>query len=123
MKKLITGIAIIMAMTFGAQAQDSTEHKGHGYGQHQQDRYKDLNLTDAQKQQVAALNADFKTKMDAIKKDESMTMKEVKDKRKVLLMEHRTAFQNLLTPDQKAKLDELQKNGGEKGKHKRKDAA
>ncbi|MEP7258640.1 MAG: hypothetical protein ABI687_09630 [Flavitalea sp.] len=116
MKKIIAGFAIMMAMTIGAQAQDSLKTKEHhgGGGGHHKEMYKDLDLTAEQKQDAKKLNADFKVKMDAVKNDASLSEDARKDKKKAVFQERQEAFKNLLTADQKVKFDEQQKQMKEK---------
>jgi len=119
MKKLITGIAIILAMTMGAQAQDTTQSKFGRDKPRMEDRYKELNLTDAQKAEVKTINASFREKMDNLKKETSLGEKEMKDKKKAISMEHRSAFENVLTAEQKTKFAEMRKERKEKGGHRK----
>lgn len=123
MKKLVVAIAVLLTMTIGAQAQDSLRHKQHGFKKHPRGEfYKQLNLTDAQKQQVKKLNGDFRTKMEDLQKNDQMTVKEMKEKKMALMNERRSAFEQVLTSEQKTKFDELRKQAKEKrSQHQRKD--
>ena len=62
------------------------------------DRMKELNLTDSQKEQIKALNKDFKTKSGELAK------------------EHREALNKIYTPEQQEKLKDLKKNHSKNGK-------
>ena len=75
---------------------------------------KELGLTDAQKQAFKTQRADFKQRMEALKKQDELTVKEWKSRLETLRKEHQTALQKILTPDQQAKMKQLRKAAGDK---------
>lgn len=107
MKKLILSLAVISALTFSASAQENrstekSEMKDHKRG----DEMKDLNLTTEQKTKLKASRADFKTKMDAIDANTSLSEEQKRTQKEALKKEQRAAMQTILTPEQKAKMAE-----------------
>ena len=98
---------ILAIAGFSASAQERREMKGQKHGMHQGqkgDMIKDLNLTDAQKVQLKADRETYKAKMEALRKDENITVKEMKAREKAIHDEQKAKMQALLTPEQKAKI-------------------
>jgi Spy/CpxP family protein refolding chaperone len=107
MKKIIAFTMILAIAGFSASAQEKREMKGERHGMHQGekgDMMKDLNLTDAQKAQLKADRETYKAKMEALRKDENITVKEMKARQKAIQDEQHAKMQALLTPEQKAKI-------------------
>jgi len=124
MKKVLAGFAIMMALATGAQAQDSVSHKTHNFRHHHKEMYKNLNLTDEQKQEVKKLNTDFRAKMEELKKQDHLSVKEMNEKKSALFNERQTAFKNVLNDEQKTKFDAQQKQFKDRKMQRRgKDAA
>lgn len=65
---------------------------------------KDLNLSEAQQQQMKTLQADFRKKMQALNKNEGITVKEQRDQRFAMAKAHKQQVEQILTPEQKATL-------------------
>ena len=120
MKALITGIIAIAALTFSATAQVERKHMdGQGKGQHHgmKDKGKmmhDLNLTEAQKQQMKTINMDFKTKMQDLKKQDNMTVKEFNARKAALMQDRKTKTMAILTDEQRNKMETLKKDRQDK---------
>ena len=121
MKKLIlfSLAACLVASATMAQRSDSTRHfRGHDKmkfrGHHRMDLSKTLNFSDQQKQQLKSINQDFRFKMADLNKKEDITVKAMRDQKAALIREQRTAFQNLLTQDQKNKLEDMKKRMAER---------
>ncbi len=109
MKKIIAFTMILAIAGFSASAQERREMKGQKHGMHKMqgqkgDMMKDLNLTDAQKAQLKADREIYKAKMEALRKDENITVKEMKARQKAIQDEQKAKMQALLTPEQKAKM-------------------
>lgn len=66
------------------------------------DMVKDLNLTDAQKAQLKADREANKAKMEALNKQDNLTVKEMRERKAALMQEQKAQMQALLTPEQKA---------------------
>lgn len=115
MKKLLAIIAIT-AITFSATAQEKREGKQkhdmqkgmHKGGKHQRDGQgmKDLNFSDAQKAQMKTNREEYKTKMNQLKQNQNMSVKEFNEKKQALHEEQKAKMQAMLTPEQKAKMAE-----------------
>lgn len=75
---------------------------------------KALKLSDAQKESFKKQRTEFKQRMDALKKEEDITVKEWKSRMEKLRKENQTAMQNILTPDQKEQLKKMREEAGQK---------
>lgn len=98
---------ILAVAGINASAQERREMKGEKHGMHHGQKgemMKDLNLTDAQKAQLKADRETYKAKMEALRKDENITVKEMKARQKAIHDEQKSKMQALLTPEQKAKI-------------------
>ncbi|MES2648625.1 MAG: hypothetical protein V4717_17245 [Bacteroidota bacterium] len=116
MKKMILGLAALVMVTC-TFAQPSTNHrKGKHPGMEQRGAlgFKDLDLTETQKQQVKAINENFHQQMQTLNSKENITVKEQRTQKANLLKAHKEQLQAVLTPDQKQKMvekkAEMQKN-------------
>lgn len=65
---------------------------------------KDLNLTPEQKASMQKLQDELRQQMQALNSNESITVKEQRDRREALLKKHKEAVDKLLTADQKKQL-------------------
>ncbi|TDH25531.1 hypothetical protein EXU57_12545 [Segetibacter sp. 3557_3] len=123
MKKVFLSLMAMTVMGFSAMAQtdkglakkEKTELKGHR-GKHQEmaGKFKELNLTAAQQQEMKSLNEDYKKKMLELKNNDAITVKEQRERREALAKEHRANVEKLLTAEQKAKLTEAKPHKGGK---------
>lgn len=114
MKKILSILAI-SAICFTAQAQEKREagekhgdhfKKGmrHDRKQHQRQMMKDLNLTDAQKSQMKAQREAYKTRMDQLKQNQNMSVKDYNEQKAKIQKEQREKMMSVLTPDQRARM-------------------
>ncbi len=100
----------------------NTEKKfkgGLAKGQHNKGQImKDLNLSKEQMSQMKTINQDAKTKMQALKADENITVKVMNERKKAIMDERKAKLKTILTPEQFAKLDAMKNNKmkGHKGK-------
>lgn len=107
MKKLLIPIIAIFALTVTATAQDKMGKKGH-HQKHQKGMMaKQLNLTDVQKNQAKTINEDSRKKMQDLNKNESLTVKEMRDRKAAIKKERKTKMDGLLTADQKTKRTQI----------------
>jgi protein CpxP len=125
MKRIFLSM-LALSLTFGsfAQAQNKDEKKDKGQKEWRQkanhDRLEKLNLNDAQKSQMKTLNESFRSKLQALKQDKSLSEDSQKQKRSDLMKEHRSQVQSILTPEQKKQWEESMKDvGTRKGKGER----
>ena len=74
-----------------------------------------LNLTEAQRQQLKATNMDFKNKIQELKKNDNMTVKELNAKKEALVQERKQKTQAPLTPEQRNQMKQLKiEHGGKR---------
>ncbi|MGG9971436.1 hypothetical protein ACQ33O_06550 [Ferruginibacter sp. SUN002] len=127
MKKILLSLLAVVTFVVAANAQKQgcdKKMKG-GHKQHamhnNKGMMKDLNLTDAQKQQMKANKEAMKAKKMELSKNENLTVKEYRDKKEALKKEEKAQMMNLLTADQKAKMEQMKKD--KKAEHDKKAAA
>lgn len=117
MKKLSIVLAAAFLFSLGASAQterksddrmEARQGKGRG-GKHGQ-MAKELNLSEDQKAKAKVIAKDFKAQHDALKSQEStLTVTQMKEKRKALMQNQQTQMRAILTAEQQAKFDEMKK--------------
>src|ERR1700733_2227208 len=116
MKKILVSLVAFSCIILSATAQDKPANgqgKMNGHD-HQDERgmiIKELNLTPDQQEKLKASREDFKTQMASLNDNESITVKDYRDRKYILRKEQKMQFLNILTPDQKAKLEQLRKDG------------
>jgi len=118
MKKIILS-AIIVSLAFTVNAQEIPERKGGRPMMHHKQRghhdrkmaLKQLNLTDAQKEQFKSQNESFRKQMAELKKNENITVKEWKSRMESLRKDHKAKMDGILTTDQKAQLEKIKTDG------------
>lgn len=102
--------AAINAQTTDNATQNTTTPKNGwhahkpGYGKFHHGRYammKDINLSDAQKQQVKALNEEYRNKVANLEKNDNITLKDYRSQKANLEKERKGKFDNILTQEQK----------------------
>lgn len=115
MKKVSLSILALIVSIAALQAQEKTEtpqqktmpmHKHHGkHGMRHGMDFKKLNLTQEQKDKMKSINKDFHSKMTDLKKQEAtITVKDYKEKMKVLGKSRHEQMQGVLTQQQKDQL-------------------
>ena len=107
MKKLVVLTLALSTILFTANAQHKREQKMGGKKQHHAQLAKQLILSDEQKKQAQAYKVALKQKMKELNKNESITVKEQRDRKDALRKEQKAKMQALLTPEQKTKMAEL----------------
>jgi len=125
MKKILV-VFFALALSLGAvqaQTKDSSfrrHHKEHSMGS-----FQNLNLSAEQKAKLKTLREDFKKQHNALKEQEAtLTVAQMKEKRKALADQQRSQFESILTKEQKDQLAhmKIEKKGngqfrnGSKGK-------
>jgi len=114
MKKVFIGLALAAFIATTACAQDQSlnndrapMHRHHG------DAFAQLNLTDDQKNEMKAINDDFKQQMTDLKKSEDkITVTEWKSKMATIRKDRHEKVDKILTDDQKATLKKMHKERG-----------
>ena len=113
MKKIIVS-ALAIIIGFGSViAQEKNQDKSEMHkGLHKKDFSKmgeKLNLSQEQKDQIKAINEEFRNQMQDLKKNENITVKEQKERREELAKNHRERFQSILTQEQKDQFEKMKK--------------
>lgn len=115
--------AAINAQTTDNATQNTTTPKNGwhahkpGYGKFHHGRYammKDINLSDAQKQQVKALNEEYRKKVANLEKNDNITLKDYRSQKANLEKERKGKFDNILTQEQKNTISSNRKKMMEK---------
>jgi len=121
MKRIIALTLAFAIAGFSLSAQQTREMKSHkkANGMHhgKKDMVKDLNLTDAQKVQLKADREANKAKMEALNKQDNLTVKEMREQRAALMQEQKANMNALLTPEQKATIAADKSNMASKRKN------
>lgn len=118
MKKIIASLLIAGTFILSAAAQKPDNDKNQKHHHENEMAMKDLNLTPAQQQEMKTNKENFKTQLDALNKNEGLSVKDAKDKRFALRKEQHEKMLSILTPEQKNKLaqrkTEREEDKGEK---------
>lgn len=104
-KTVLIALAALVALGANAQQKSPGDHRHH---QHKRSAVaRQLNLTAGQQQQAKLINEDFRKKMQDLNKNESITVKEYRDRKEQLHREHKAKLDGLLTAEQKARKESL----------------
>jgi Spy/CpxP family protein refolding chaperone len=119
MKKILIGMFAFSAMIFSAGAQETRKQvdkpgRGHGEGKM---ITKDLNLTEAQKEQMKVARETYRAQLAELEKNENITVKEYKTRKAAIHKEQKEKMDNLLTAEQKNRLATRKHQHHGKGKH------
>jgi Spy/CpxP family protein refolding chaperone len=108
MKKIILSM-LVFSLAVTVNAQEIPERNGRQQGRHHMQGMdmKQLNLTDAQKEQFKAQKESFRKQMEELKKNDNITVKDWKSRMEALRKEHKTKMEGLLTPEQKAQIEKM----------------
>jgi periplasmic protein CpxP/Spy len=115
MKKLLvlSLAACMFTLASTAQTERPTETKPateRHKGRHEKGKMmKELNLSKDQQAQLKASHKEMKAKREALKAQDNITVKEMKEKKAALKAEQESKMATILTPEQKAKFDEMKK--------------
>lgn len=111
MKKLILSAAVIAFAAISLRAQEIPERKKDESKPIVKEKVIDkkqretLNLTEDQKTKLKAMNQDIRKKMEELRKQDNLTIKEYREKMVEYRKDRQTQFESLLTPEQKAQMD------------------
>lgn len=114
MKKIIFSV-LVASIAFTVNAQEIPERKGGRPMMHERQKghhdrsmaMKQLNLSEAQKEQFKVQKQSFQKQMDELKKNDNITVKEWKSKMETLRKDHKAKMENIFTAEQKAKLEKM----------------
>jgi Spy/CpxP family protein refolding chaperone len=107
MKKLLIPLIALLTLTVSVNAQHKMGKKGQHHKHQKGMMAKELNFTDAQKFQAKTINKDSRKKMQELNKNESITVKEMRDRKYAIQKERKAKMDGLLTAEQKAKQTQL----------------
>jgi Spy/CpxP family protein refolding chaperone len=108
MKKMILGLAALLMVSFSFAQPNQQHHAKRAFGQHNRGmQFKKLNLTDAQKEQMKTVNADFHKQLKALNAKEDITVKEQRSQRAALAKAHKASIESIFTAEQKAQLVQM----------------
>ena len=129
MKKLLalSFAAAILTFTASAQTDRSVDKQAkmerHNGKHNNKQMLKDLNLSKEQKAQLKAQHQDMKTKREALKAQDNITVKEMRKRQAALQAEQKSQLENILTSEQESKLAEMKKQKmAERGNRKMKNS-
>lgn len=123
MKKIVMSMLMLATVTGTVVARDNSgSSTSKSYAQTQDDWEKklrdDLKLTPDQAPKYDAVTKEFKTKIEALKQDVTLTKEAMKEKKMTLMKEKETRLFEFLTTEQQAKykewIDKKKKDDGEK---------
>jgi Spy/CpxP family protein refolding chaperone len=118
MKRIITS-ALVLALTIGAaQAQntDTTAHQRHHHHGNYEMVIKKLNLSQEQQSKLKSIREDFRKQLSDLKKQDQLTVADMRNRRKELHQQFRKQMESVFTPAQKDQLAKLKADW--KAKHK-----
>ncbi|MBC7827078.1 MAG: hypothetical protein H7122_04985 [Chitinophagaceae bacterium] len=118
MKKITVGIVLMTFLAFGASAQEKQDghHGRHKVKNHREHVTKNLNLSDDQKQQLKTIKESHRKQMAELNKNENINVKEMRDRKAALAKEQKSAFEGILTSEQKAKIQDQRNKSKENRK-------
>ncbi|MBO9200440.1 MULTISPECIES: Spy/CpxP family protein refolding chaperone [Niastella] len=116
MKRVFIGMALAALVATTACAQDqSLSNDRPKMHHHRDDAMAQLNLTESQKNELKAINDDFKQQMGELKKSEDkITVTEWKNKMATIRKDHHEKMEKVLTDEQKASLKTMHKEHGKR---------
>ncbi len=106
MKKIILFLLVLSAAV-AVNAQDMKHRMHPGMRKHHEMMMKQLKLSEDQKTKFHSLNEDFRKQLMDLKKNEDITVRELKNRMKTLHKDHKEKIMGLLTVDQKAKIEKM----------------
>lgn len=110
MKKIVAGVLAIASFVFSAQAQTTPKMKHFRHRHQHEMMMKELNLTPAQQAQLKANRDNYQKQWQDLNKTENITVKQARDKKEALRKEQKEKMMSILTPEQKATLEQLKKD-------------
>lgn len=118
MKKIILS-ALVLSMAFAVKAQEIPDRKGERPGMMQGKKhhpgmgmdFKALNLTEDQKAKFKTQNESFRKQMEELKKNDNITVRDWKAKAETIRKARKESMQNILTSEQKSKLENMKQEG------------
>jgi len=115
MKKILALSFAAAIFTFTASAQKERNTEGNAKmerhnGKHEKGKMlKELNLSKKQKAELKVQHQEMKAKREALKTQDNITVKEMREKQAALKAEQKMKMESLLTAEQKTKMAEIKK--------------
>ncbi len=106
MKRIIFFLAIA-SLAVAAPAQDLKHRQHQRMKGHNGMALQQLNLTDDQKAKFRSQNEEFRKKMEKLRKNDNITVKEWRNKMETLRKDHQMKMKELLTVDQKLRIEKM----------------
>ena len=129
MKKILALSFAAAIFTFTASAQKERNTEGNAKmerhnGKHEKGKMlKELNLSKEQKAELKVQHQNMKAKREALKAQDNLSVKEMREKQQALKAEQKSKMENLLTAEQKTKMAEMKKQKmAERGNRKMKNS-
>lgn len=113
MKKILFSL-LAVALTFTSIAQTTTQTENKAAKHHDKEGKikgevaKNLNLTSDQKHQLKVINHDYKEQMQTLNSNTNTA--DIKQQREVLIKDYKQRVDNILTPEQRIKAEQLKRN-------------
>jgi Spy/CpxP family protein refolding chaperone len=124
MKKIISVLAVLVAISMGAAAQESDamvgeKKKHHGRKAMHKKMRQELQLSKEQDQQMREINKSMKGQLQGIRNDQSLSNEQKREKLKALHKERRTKVNGILTPGQQEQMKKFRKAHHQKMKERK----
>ncbi len=116
MKRILTSALVILFTIGAAQAQTTSKEKHKGHKQEHKMAYDRLDLSADQQARMKVVREDFKKQSEELKKQDNLTVAEMKNRREALQKEHKAKVEAILTADQKAQIAKMRSEGKQRGK-------
>ncbi len=114
MKKILVGTLIIF-LSIGAVNAQNRDEKKQRHQKHQKEMtLQKLNLSADQQSRIKTINENYRKQVAELKKQDQLTVKEMKARKSSLHEQHKADIQAALTTEQKARLAEMKKSGKDK---------
>lgn len=122
MKKVLALTVAFAIAGFSLTAQQTrtvkpNQKEGKMHHGQKKDMMQDLNLTEAQKAQLKTSREANKAKIDALNKQDNLTVKEMRERKMALMQEQKAQMESILTAEQKAKIAADKATMGERRKN------
>ncbi len=111
MKRIVTSALVILFTIGAAQAQTISKQKHKGHKQEHKMAYDKLNLSADQQARMKAVKDNFKKQSEELKKQDNLTVAEMKKRREALHKDHKAQIEAILTADQKAQIAKMRSEG------------
>ncbi len=122
MKKLLIVTLVIIGWQFTAGAQEKRDTIRATSKVAERVKLKnELGLTKQQEQKMKEINQEFKSGLQAIRHDSTLTQAQRQEKGRALMEDRKKKINEVLTPDQQAKYKQWSKEGDKRGKKKKGD--